>query len=132
MAECHPPVDHDVQRTDLRKDCCSFMDNNNKTRALQALVTGPAGRTPWTAPHTSASSACASPSCRTWQPDQSADRDDTRAAPHASGVRVSPPSTTAQERLMVVAKAHTDDGYEAWTRRDAAHAYGKRRRHTPR
>mgnify|MGYP006123808227 FL=1 len=47
-------------------------------------------------------------------------------------LRESPPSTTAQERLMVVAMGHTDDDYEAWTHRDAAHAYGKRRRHTPR
>ena len=44
---------------------------------------------------------------------------------------VSPPSTTAQERLMVVAIGHTDDDYEVWTHRDAAHAYGKRRGHTP-
>ena len=29
--------------------------------------------------------------------------------------RESPPSTTAQERLMVVAMGHTDDDYEAWT-----------------
>ena len=75
----HPSIT--TSSTDLRKDCCSFMDNNNKTRALQALVTGPAGRTPWTVPHTSASSACASPSCRTWQPDQSADRRYPRRAP---------------------------------------------------
>ena len=45
---------------------------------------------------------------------------------------VSPPSTTAQERLMVVAMGHTDDDYEVWTHPDAAHAYRKRRRHTPR
>ena len=32
----------------------------------------------------------------------------------------------------LVAMGHTDDGYEAWTHRDAAHAYGKRRGHTPR
>ena len=38
---------------------------------------------------------------------------------------VSTPSTTAQERLMVVAMGRTDDGYEAWTHRDAAHAYGE-------
>ena len=36
---------------------------------------------------------------------------------------VSPPSTTAQERLMVVAMGHTDDDYEVWTHRDNAHAY---------
>ena len=44
-------------------------------------------------------------------------------------LRQSPPSTTAQERLMVVAMGHTDDDYEAWAHRDAAHAYGKRRGH---
>ena len=45
---------------------------------------------------------------------------------------VSPPSTTAQERLMVVAMGHTDDDYEAWTHRDATQAKRKRRGHTPR
>ena len=44
---------------------------------------------------------------------------------------VSPPSTTAQERLMVVVIGDTDDDYEVWTHPDAAHAYGKRRGHTP-
>ena len=47
-------------------------------------------------------------------------------------LRESPPSTTAQERLMVVAIGDTDDDYEVWTHPDAAHAYRKRRRHTPR
>ena len=47
-------------------------------------------------------------------------------------LRESPPSTTAQERLMVVAIGDTDDDYEVWTHPDAAHAYGKRRGHTPR
>ena len=51
---------------------------------------------------------------------------------HFKQLRESPPSTTAQERLMVVAMGDTDDDYEAWTHRDAAHAYRKRRGHTPR
>ena len=50
----------------------------------------------------------------------------------AMALPVSPPSTTAQERLMAVAIGHTDDDYEAWAHRDDAHAYGKRRRHTHR
>ena len=45
---------------------------------------------------------------------------------------VSPPSATAQQRLMVVAMGHIDDDYEVWTHRDAAHTYEKRRGHTPR
>ena len=51
---------------------------------------------------------------------------------HSMPLPVSPPSTTAQERLMVVAIGDTDDDYEVWTHPDAAHAYRKRRRHTPR
>ena len=51
---------------------------------------------------------------------------------HFKQLRDSPPSTTAQEQLMVVALGHTDDDYEAWTHRDPAHAYRKRRGHTPR
>ena len=65
--------------------------------------------------------SCASDGCRV-----------RKKGGHFKQLRESPPSTTAQERLMVVAMGHTDDDYEAWTHRDDAHAYGKRRRHTHR
>ena len=38
----------------------------------------------------------------------------------------------SQQRLTVVATYHTDDVHEVWAYCKAAHAYGKRRRHTPR
>ena len=41
-------------------------------------------------------------------------------------------STTAQQRLTVVATYHTDDVHEVWAYCKAALAYRKRRRHTPR
>ena len=49
---------------------------------------------------------------------------------HFKQLRERSPSTTAQERLMVVAMSHNDDDYEVWTHRNAAHAYRKRRGHT--